>query len=422
MQRRTFLTLPAGWLGPSANHLITAMPGYSRSSVNATIFCQPLVSYKANQYMAWYAPDGKLMLGGRQLGDAWGVASTDFKGNAADPHNGISLGVDGEGRLHMAWDHHGSPLHYAQAIDPGGLQLTPIMSMDKLREERVTYPEFFPLESGDLLFMCRDGASGKGDTILKRYFLKTRKWRTIANPLIGGEDARSAYTNRIAVDSDGSWYLSWSWRDSADAATNHDVCFSWIDKNSVWRRSDRSPLAPPYTLKKCEVAREVPTGADLANSGTTAFDSKRHPMICTYWREKGDAAPQYRLLAHDGKRWSVKQVGERKLDFHLGGKGALRLPISRPLLLVDPDDRAIVVHRDEEHGDGIFAWIAPPPYDKWELRKLDSRPVGDWEPTCDMTLWQKQNRLHLFHQRVEQLDNVEGKLEPQPVSVLEVEL
>jgi hypothetical protein len=420
MQRRTFLTLPAAWFAPATNTLVQAGLGYSRSPVNATIFCQPLVSHKTNQYMAWYGADSKLMLGARQVGDAnWAVAATAFSGNAADSHSGISLGLDGEGRLHIAWDHHGHPLRYAQSVDPGGLELTAKLPMDRVREEHVTYPEFFPLPNGDLLFTYRDGTVGKGDTILKRYDLKTRKWRTLSNPFISGEDSRSAYTNRMAIDAEGNWYTSWSWREAADGGTNHDICFAMADKNGYWRKADRGPLAPAYTLKKCEVAREVPAGSELVNSGTTAFDSKRRPMICACWREKGDAAPQYRLVMHDGKRWSAKQVGERKLDFHLGGTAPQRLPLSRPLLLVDPDDRAYVIHRDDERGPGIHAWVASAPYDKWEARTLDARPVGDWEPTCDMTLWQKQNRLHLFHQRVEQAG---GTLEPQPVSVLQVEL
>jgi hypothetical protein len=167
----------------------------------------------------------------------------------------------------------------------------------------------------------------------------------------------------------------------------------------------------------------VQPGSDLINTGTMTTDSRGRPMIATYWREPDDAAPQYRLVRHDGSQWRTHTVGKRTLDFRLGGVATRRIPISRPLLVLDRTNRAIVIFRDEERGQGIHACIASPPYRQWITKRLHADPGGHWEPTCDTSLWSEQNRLHLFHQRVGQGDaETLENLPPQMVSVLETAL
>ena len=39
-------------------------------------------------------------------------------------------------------------------------------------EDDVTYPEFYRMPDGDLLFAYRSGASGRGNLVLNRYDLK----------------------------------------------------------------------------------------------------------------------------------------------------------------------------------------------------------------------------------------------------------
>ena len=48
--------------------------------------------------------------------------------------------------------------------------------------------------------------------------------------------------------------------------------------------------------------------------------------------------------------------------------------------------------------------------------------LGSWEPSFDTELWREKGLLHVFIQKVEQVDG-EGKadVEPQMVNVLEVE-
>ena len=140
-----------------------------------------------------------------------------------DAHNAIAIAVDGQGVLHVAWAVHNRPLHYARAIRAGSLELGPVERMTGAREERVTYPQFYRLPGGDLLFVYRDGQSGSGDVLLNRYDARARRWRALHHPLVAGEGKRNAYGNPLAIDARGGWPVSWVWRDSPDGAPTHEV-------------------------------------------------------------------------------------------------------------------------------------------------------------------------------------------------------
>jgi hypothetical protein len=129
--------------------------GWSRNSVNTTVFRNnSLTTHGDTQYIAYYDAEGYLTLGKRAINTQdWTVERTQYKGNCADAHNVISIGVDGKGYLHVSFDHHNNPLRYCRAVAPGSLELGEMMPMTGVDERDVTYPEFYNLEGGDLLLL-----------------------------------------------------------------------------------------------------------------------------------------------------------------------------------------------------------------------------------------------------------------------------
>ena len=109
----------------------------------------------------------------------------------SDAHNHISRVIDGASYLHVAWDHHGSPLHYARGKTPGSIELGSQASM--VGERSLTYPQFMRMRDGDLVFQCRNGGSGNGQLIMNRFFTKTGQWKRVQEKLIDGEGKRGAY-------------------------------------------------------------------------------------------------------------------------------------------------------------------------------------------------------------------------------------
>ena len=73
-------------------------------------------------------------------------------------------------------------------------------------EEDVTYPEFHLLADGGLLFVYRSGASGRGNMVMNRYDVKSRKWERVQDVLVDGENKRNAYW-QLYVDQSGTIHL-----------------------------------------------------------------------------------------------------------------------------------------------------------------------------------------------------------------------
>lgn len=406
--------------------LTTVGEGFARSSVNAVIFrYNSVFTHGDEQFTAWYGPDGFMMLAKRKSGDStWKIQKTQYKGNVADAHNSISIAVDGQGYLHVSWDHHGHPLRYALSKSPGSLELGDKQPMTGIAETNVTYPQFYPLADGGLLFLYRDGASGNGNLILNRYDVKTRKWSQVQPALIDGEGKRNAYW-QAATDPAGVLHLSWVWRETGDVATNHDLCYARsTDGGKTWTKSDGTPYQLPIRQANAEIALEIPQKSDLINQTSMFADPQSRPYIATYFRPQGSAAPQFCLVFHDGKAWQSSQVMERTLDFELAGMGTKRIPVSRPLVLADSSGgktRAFFVFRDAERQNRVSLAIcenlASP---RWTVKDLTDFDVGQWEPTYDPIAWQKSRIISLFVQKVGQGDGEKLEdLPPQPVQILE---
>ena len=411
---------------PSAaprTHLSTIGTGWASSSVNAVIFrTNSVVTHGGVQYTAYYDDSARVVLARRTVGsDRWTVRTTAYTNDVTDAHNAIAIAVDGGGVLHVAWAEHNRALHYARAIRVGSLELGPSRAMTGQNESRVTYPQFYALRGGDLLFVYRDGQSGHGDVMLDRWSVRDQVWSAVAHPLISGEGARNAYVNLLAVDARDGWHLSWCWRESPDVASNHDVLYATSpDEGRTWHTADGRAYALPITALTAEVAWVVPQGHELINQTTMAVDSRGRPLISTYWRADSSDVPQFRLVWHDGMRWHATQVGARTQPFRLSGGGTKRIPVSRPLVLAGAGTTVYVVFRDEERGPGIqVATATDATHTTWRVRTLLHAPVGQWEPTHDPIAWQQRHRLSLFVQRVGQGDaeSLEA-LPPQPVSIL----
>ncbi|MHC4302236.1 MAG: BNR repeat-containing protein [Planctomycetota bacterium] len=317
---------------PSAPRMVPIAEGWAKNSVNATIFrVNSVTTHKDAQYVAFYSEDGHVVLAKRKLGNAgWQIRKTQYKGNTKDAHNGISIAVDGAGVLHMSWDHHCDPLRYCRGTSPGSLELTEEMPMTGRNENKVTYPEFYNLPNGDLLFLYRDGSSGRGNTMLNRYDVRSQKWSAVQHPLIDGQDERNAYTNQIAIGEDGAWHISWCWRETGDVATNHDVCYATSrNEGETWSKSTGEKYTLPITKLNAEYAWRIPQKSELINHTSMTVDSRGRPIVATYWRPEGTTVPQYHLVYHDGSEWRTAQVGSRTTAFSLSGGGTKYLLMSR---------------------------------------------------------------------------------------------
>ncbi len=397
--------------------------GWAKNSVNTVIFRKnALTSFNNTQYISFYNAKGEVVLGKRKWGSTnWQLHTTSFKGNASDAHNAISIIVDAAGYLHLAWDHHNSKLRYAKSITPGSLQMTEEMPMTGIAETHVSYPEFYHLPNGKLLFLFRDGQSGQGNLVVNRYDVKTKKWEQLHHNLIDGEKQRNAYW-QACVDNAGIIHLSWVWRETSDVASNHDLCYAKSqDDGMTWQKTNAEKYALPITQSTAEYVVRIPQKSELINQTSMCTNDAGIPIIASYWKEAGDSVPQYHIAFFVHEKWQIQQAAFRKKPFSLSGVGTKKIPISRPQVMSYKQGVALVF-RDEERGSKVSIAINENLLLKqWKIWDATQTSVGSWEPCYDVAYWNKKRQLHLFLQYTVQED-AEGKANilPEPVYVLKI--
>src|ERR1019366_5745938 len=158
---------------------------YSGDGVNTAIFRVGAIETAGeHQFVTYYAPDGRVVVGHRKAGQAqWDLAVQNFYGRVSDAHNVVVLGVSSDGIVHLAYDHHGDALNYRVSGKPfDNRSFGERRSMTGRHEDHVTYPQFMRSPEGTLYFFYRDGKSGNGSLCLNRYDVATQSWKSLQHP------------------------------------------------------------------------------------------------------------------------------------------------------------------------------------------------------------------------------------------------
>lgn len=408
--------------------MIPIAKGWSGSSINVVANRRHAIfTHDREQFAAFYAADGVMVLAQRHLDDTkWKTTRTRYRGNVADAHNAISIAVDGNGYLHVSWDHHGQPLNYARSEQPLSLVLGPAQSMMGRNETRVTYPEFHLLPDGDLLFLYREGESGNGTLVLNRYATREQRWARIQSELVDGEGQRNAYWG-ATVDRRGGLHLAWIWRETADVSTNHDIAYAFSpDGGITWKSIEGAARTPPFTAATADYAVGIPANHNLMNSPWVAADMRGRVYITTYWSEKSDDVPQFHVVHHNGRAWATERITSRTQRFTLAGTATRRPPISRGVLLAEGGAQIPgalhLIYRDDSRGGRALMLSTPQVGSgEWTERTLTTDSLGAWEPLIDPVQWNRLQQVHLLTQNVTQADGddkTQRKTEATTVSVL----
>ena len=220
-----------------------------------------IVSYQGYQYAAFWNTSRHVVMARRALPTgAWSTFEfTDYTLSADDAHNTISLGIcPGDGTLHLSFDHHSNNLHYRKSV--AGLATSPSAAtwaaasfsavtsslVGSTTVALVTYPRFVPEPDGSkMLFEARIGTSGSGDEYLWEYSAATHAWTSLGMYVYGTVDSINAYPHGLSYTRGGSrLHLSWCWRETPDASTNHDLLYIYSDDHGrTWKNNAGATVA-----------------------------------------------------------------------------------------------------------------------------------------------------------------------------------
>jgi hypothetical protein len=404
-------------------HLVASFDlgeAWAGNTVNTVIFRHHgIFTHQGHQFTSFYVDEKTLRFVCRRLSDDH-ITQHDLVGeyNLKDAHNSISMGVDREGYLHACFDHHATKLRYRRSLKPMSIDgWTNDLPMTGQHEDKVTYPTFIlPRADYPLTLLYRDGVHNKGSARLKFYNEKSQNWQDKSTPILSGSDQKpwtsNAYWNHPAIGTDGSLHLSFVWRTGVlgdeQLVNNINIGYAWSpDNGHHWYTLQGQPYQVPITPTTAETIWPVPPGSNLINQCSMALDQFNRPHIVFYANDtKG--IPQYQHLRYDGKQWHHQILSHRTTPFNLAGGGTLQIPISRPEILIDAQDNALVLFRGDLTGDRMAVMrLCAPTYLAGETSQhiLIDQSSGYAEPMLDRSGWALNQKLSLLKQYNAQPDH-----------------
>lgn len=348
-----------------------------------------LVTTQTQQFVAYYDAERRMTVASRTLGETrWQYSPLDSR-VGWDSHNYLAMAIDGEGGIHVAGNMHSSPLVYFRSAAP--LDISRFESLHRMvgrNETSTTYPQFFIGPTGALVFAYRDGSSGNGNHIFNAYDPGARSWRRLLDtPLTDGEGARNAYPVGPAQGPDGLWHMVWVWRDTPDAATNHDLSYARTRDLITWESGSGQPLHLPVTLRGSDVVDPVPAGGGMINNNTkVGFDTRGRPVIAYHKYDARGNTQLYNARLEDGA-WVVYQTSRWDYRWDFGGGGTLVFAIEIEGIVAQADGTLTQTFYHEAYGGwgafrlneadlSIAEVIEPPlPYPS-ELNQVEATTPG----------------------------------------------
>ena len=383
--------------------------GFAGNAINGASFRKNAITTyiddagNEHQIAAYYDYYGTIVLAKRVNEGQWFYEWTGLKGDITDAHNTISVAVDGDGYIHLAWGQHARSLNYAHSEEPLSLKIT-VKEMIGDLEKFVTYPEFYNLPNGDLFFLYRDGGSGNGNLVLNKYHTEQNAWERVQDNLISGEGERSPYWQAV-IDYKGRLHISWVWRETTDVSTNYNISYmvSTDMSGTQFQNSKGELLILPVIEDTAEVICEIPQNSSLINQTSMTVDENDMPYIVSYWRVNGIV--QYNVIRFTGEQWIIYNTDIRSTDFVLSGISTQKLPCARPQILVSgsgENANIFLIFRDDERNS--YASIAKLSLNDTEIiteKMIDitNTPLGEWEPNYDINLWNDKRKIVLLLQK-----------------------
>jgi hypothetical protein len=335
-----------------------------------------LLTHGNKQFAAYFDADRRLSVAERSLDStSWKITKLEST-LEWDSHNYVTLAVDRKGFLHLSGNMHVVPLVYFRSERPlDASSLKAVHGMTGERESRTTYPVFYQGPEGELIFSYRDGSSGQGDTLFNIYDEETRTWGRLYDvPLFDGKGRMNAYPVGPERGPDGYYHLTWVWRDSIMAETNHDLCYMRSRDFKTWETVSGRPVHLPVTPdNKDVVADPIPTRGGIINgSGKVGFDA-RGGLVLAYHKFDPNGKTQLYFARPSDDGWKIVQASDWDYRWEIQGGGSLSAEITHGGLRNEDGVLSIGIRHVKE-GGGL--WVVDPA--TWRLGKKVPQPKPEF--------------------------------------------
>lgn len=329
-----------------------------------------LKTYGEFQYVGFYDPDRQMTIGQRRFGEDRFRFTRLPEWIGWDSHNYITFMKDDDGHLHVTGNLHNDPLIYFRSERPNDIEsFQRIEKMIGRDENRMTYPRFFRGPNNKLIFTYREGGSGDGEQIYNEYDHATQTWsRLLDQPLLSGEGRMNAYPRGPKAGPDGYFHLVWIWRDTPDAATNHNPSYARSRDLIHWETSRGEPIELPIVIATGDVVDPVPARGGAINGNVRlGFDSGNRPIV-SYIKYDEEGNTQIYHARSEGGEWVRYQATDWNYRWDFGGGGSIPFEVRVGPVRIDGEGRLTQSYSHSQYGSGA-----------WELDEKTLRPIRTME-------------------------------------------
>lgn len=323
-------------------------------SAHPVDFC--LLTHPPHQFVAFYDAQRRLTVAQRRLDqDQWAFKVLPIT-TGWDSHNYITMAMDDAGYLHLSGDLHCMPLKYFRSEKPfDASTLKQVSAMVGQQEDRMTYPQFFTGPSKQLIFTYRDGSSGDGNQIFNTYDVDKKSWRRLLDqPLTDGEGLRNAYFCGPLLGPDGYYHLSWVWRETPDASTNHDLSYARSKDLKHWETAEGKSLSLPIRLGDGATIDPVPVQGGIINGNhQIGFDAQKRVTI-SYHKNDAQRHTQPWVARFEKGKWAFHHVSDWPWHWDFSGGGTLNFPLRVGAVKTQNDGSLTMSYRHPEFGSGVW--------------------------------------------------------------------
>ena len=221
----------------------------------------------------------------------------EMRNGVYDSHNTPNIAISPKDkRIHLSFDMHARDLRYIISAENLAVAPDSVFTADQFSATRdyitedltkitsVTYPRFILGNDSTLLFAYRgEGGSGNANNFLASY--KNDGYWNTPTKIVNGKtgtysgtagttSTRCAYFNDF-VFKNGVLYLTWTWRETPDGDTNHDVMFAYSEDNGqTWKNTNNETLELPMHLNSKDIkVVTVAQSEGLINHNGCAVDA-----------------------------------------------------------------------------------------------------------------------------------------------------